>query len=229
MAISGPTKESVASAGFVTVEEPFNFKDDFSDWKLSVDYEFTEDILGYIQVATGYRSEGSVARPWNPTQLGATSNEELLSYEIGTKADFFDNRLRVNAAIFYQEYDPRVISDFGYQCNDWRTMEREEEPIYVFPWPTATCPEGTDFAGGGLATSQPYTWLPPEHLKGLNWRFMPGQSMGWISTRPMAIIHILRMSRRVIQAMSIRTIDCKPSIRLTLALNTVSISITDQC
>jgi iron complex outermembrane receptor protein len=86
---------TVDHTDFVTVPAPYNFTDDYSDWKLSLDYQFTDDIMVYTQVATGYSSKGTVARPWNPSQLDAITNEELISYEIGAKTDFFNNRLRV--------------------------------------------------------------------------------------------------------------------------------------
>jgi iron complex outermembrane receptor protein len=135
---------TVDHTNFVTVEEPFTYSESFEDWKLSVNYEFTDDIMAYIQASTGYRSEGSVPRPWNYSQLDSVSHEEILAYEIGAKTDWFDNRVRINASAFRQKYDPRVISLFGAQCTDYLTNPDHGE--YIFPW-GSICPAGTDLEG----------------------------------------------------------------------------------
>lgn len=135
---------TVDHTDFVTVPEPFEYKDDFSDWKFSLNYEFTDDIMAYFTVATGYRSEGSVPRPWNYSQLDSISHEEIISYEVGTKMEFFNNRLRVNPSAFMYKYDPRVMSLFGAQCTDYTTNPDHGE--YIFPW-GSICPAGTDLEG----------------------------------------------------------------------------------
>ncbi len=129
---------------FLTIEEPLEYGESFQDWKLSLDYQITEDIMTYISAATGYRADGAVSRPWNASQLESIGNEELLSYELGAKTSFLDNRLRINAAAFYQDYDPRQIYIFGAQCTDYTTNPDHGE--YIFPW-GAICPEGTELEG----------------------------------------------------------------------------------
>ncbi len=135
---------TVDHTNFVTVQEPFSFKKGFEDWKLSLDYQITEDFMAYVMASTGYRSEGSVPRPWNYSQLDTISHEEILAYEIGAKTDWFDNRLRINAAAYVNKYDPRVINLFGAQCTDYLTNPDHGE--YIYPW-GSICPEGTDLAG----------------------------------------------------------------------------------
>ncbi len=100
------------------IEDPLEYGGTHWDWKLSADYAFTEDFMTYFTVATGFRSEGAQPRPYTKAQLLPTPDEKILMYEIGTKTQFFDNRLRVNAAAFYNIYDPRVSVTFGYQCTD---------------------------------------------------------------------------------------------------------------
>lgn len=34
------------------------------------------------------------------------------------KLDLLEDRLRINANVFYSDYDPRVIGRFGTQCNE---------------------------------------------------------------------------------------------------------------
>ena len=155
---------------FLTIEDPLEYGESFSDWKLSFDYQITEDIMTYISAATGYRADGAVSRPWNASQLESVGNEELIAYELGAKTSFFDNRLRINAAAFYQDYDPRQIYIFGAQCS----TDPYDHGEYIFPW-GAICPEGTDLAGTVGTYASVYLSAPGQ-AKGLEFD---------ISARPM--------------------------------------------
>jgi iron complex outermembrane recepter protein len=73
------------------------------DWRLAFDYAFTEKVMGYLQVATGYKAGGNNARPFNEYQIHAIKPEELTNYEIGIKSTLFD-QLRLNASVFYNDY-----------------------------------------------------------------------------------------------------------------------------
>lgn len=70
-------------------------------WKAAVEYSYSEDNLLYASVSTGFRSGGFNRQP---TQAPFDS-EKALSFEIGSKNEFFDNRLRLNIAAYYVEYD----------------------------------------------------------------------------------------------------------------------------
>ena len=87
---------------------PLVFGDSRTDWKLSVDFSLTDSIFLYAQAATGFSSESATPRIFTVGQLMALDGEELLSEEIGAKLEFLENRLRVNAAIFTSDYDPRI-------------------------------------------------------------------------------------------------------------------------
>ena len=88
------------------------------DWKVSADYRFTPAAMVYASVSTGFRSDGAQPRPFTPGQQRVpVPAEELTSYEIGTKLDLLERRLRLNLALFTDKYDPRIFSGFGTQCN----------------------------------------------------------------------------------------------------------------
>ena len=128
--------------GLLTVDKPLEYGQSHYDWKLSLDYQFTDDIMAYAMVSTGFRSEGANPRPYTKAQLLAAPSEEIIAYEIGAKTDFFNRRLRINAAAFLNDYDPRMYSQFGSQCND----PMSEVGEFVFPYGTL-CPAGTMFEG----------------------------------------------------------------------------------
>jgi iron complex outermembrane recepter protein len=85
------------------------FKKSRTDWRVALDYRFTEDFMAYGQVATGYRAGGFNARPYFPSQATPHIPETITSYEVGFKSDFFDNKLRVNAAGFFFDYNNIVL------------------------------------------------------------------------------------------------------------------------
>ena len=57
----------------------------------------------YAQFASGYKAGGNNARPFYPSQSHAFAPEELVSYEGGIKSTWHNN-LRVNAAVFWNDY-----------------------------------------------------------------------------------------------------------------------------
>lgn len=70
---------------------------DKATWQFVAEYDLRNDLMVYGKVGTGYLSGGVYnTDPFEP--------EEITSYEIGFKGEFFDNRLRVNAAAFEADY-----------------------------------------------------------------------------------------------------------------------------
>jgi iron complex outermembrane receptor protein len=63
---------------------------------------------------------------------------------VGTKLDLFERRLRLNLALFQDDYDPRIFTSNGTQCNDIANLD--PGPAYHLP-PGGLCPPGTPLAG----------------------------------------------------------------------------------
>ncbi len=91
-------------------------EDDRTDWKVGVDYKFSDEFLLYGSVATGYRPGAYNPRPFQVTQVVAVEAEDAISYEIGAKMDLLDNRLRVNAAAFVVDWKKRILPAGGTEC-----------------------------------------------------------------------------------------------------------------
>lgn len=60
-----------------------------------VAYDFSDRVHGYAKYATGYRAGGASSRT---SDYRAFNPEDVKSYEIGLKADFWDKRARINLA-----------------------------------------------------------------------------------------------------------------------------------
>ncbi len=69
--------------------------------------------MTYVQYATGYKGGGINPHPVFVTQVAPFQAEHLISYEAGIKAQGFDNRLRMNAAVFDSEYRNLQITVIG--------------------------------------------------------------------------------------------------------------------
>jgi iron complex outermembrane receptor protein len=67
--------------------------------KVSIDYQATSDLLVYAYYAQGFRSGGLAIRGTTPTLPGFVYGPEKVdTWEVGFKSQWFDDRLRVNAA-----------------------------------------------------------------------------------------------------------------------------------
>ena len=67
---------------------------------LTVAYDFSNNVHGYVKYATGYRAGGASSRTSN---YQAFNPEDVKSYEVGLKADFWDRRARFNIAGYIME------------------------------------------------------------------------------------------------------------------------------
>jgi iron complex outermembrane receptor protein len=83
-----------------------NYDGDRVDWRLSVDYRFSPEVLVYGTVGTGFKGGGVTARPFLPRHAieGTFGPETVTAYELGIKTDLLDRRLRLNLAGFYNDY-----------------------------------------------------------------------------------------------------------------------------
>lgn len=70
-------------------------------WRLALDHQFTKELLAYVSYNRGFKSGvfDSLAYA-NP----AVKPEVLDAYEVGIKSEFFNKRLRINAAGFNYKY-----------------------------------------------------------------------------------------------------------------------------
>ncbi|WP_375402972.1 TonB-dependent receptor [uncultured Sphingomonas sp.] len=70
-------------------------------WRLSLDQDLVEDILGYVSYNRGVKSGGfSVRAAANP----AFNPEQLDAYEAGVKSELFGRKVRLNVGGFFYDY-----------------------------------------------------------------------------------------------------------------------------
>jgi len=71
---------------------------------VGIDYQASDDILIYAKYSKGFKSGGFNGRGGTPGALGPFDEESVNAFEGGVKADWFDNRLRTNLAVYYNKY-----------------------------------------------------------------------------------------------------------------------------
>jgi iron complex outermembrane recepter protein len=88
---------------------------EFKYWtyRLAADYQLTPNSMIYASYSTGIHS-GGFGSPFITTttpqgEFGTFDAESVRAFEIGSKNTFFDRRLQLNAAVFYNEYSDNQV------------------------------------------------------------------------------------------------------------------------
>jgi len=98
------------------VKTALNTDENHFDWKAGADFKLAQNMLLYVSAATSYRPQAFNPRPFQVTQFVKVDGEEATSYEVGWKSDLADNRLRINVAAFYVDYNQRILPIGGTEC-----------------------------------------------------------------------------------------------------------------
>ena len=64
-------------------------------------------MMGYASISTGFRSGVYNGRPTATAQVSVADPETLVSYEVGFKSQLWSDRLQINGALFYNDYEDR--------------------------------------------------------------------------------------------------------------------------
>ncbi|MEO7637925.1 MAG: TonB-dependent receptor, partial [Pseudoxanthomonas sp.] len=83
------------------------------DWKLLLDYRFSDAVMAYGSAATGFKSGGFNGRAASVAALTSVDEESVLSYEIGLKSQLFDNRMRLNVNYYRNNYTDLQLTAFN--------------------------------------------------------------------------------------------------------------------
>ena len=82
-----------------------------TSFKIAADYQFSDDMMVYGSLVTGFKSGG-----WSPDCFAPTAcflpveEEEVQTLEVGLRSDWLGERLRFNATAFMNAYDNQQIA-----------------------------------------------------------------------------------------------------------------------
>jgi iron complex outermembrane receptor protein len=111
-----------------------------------IQYNVNDDVMFYVSATRGFKSGGWNARASAADRLTRFNEETVWSYEIGTRAEFMDNRVRTNITGFSATYSDLQLPAL------LRTPGVGEAPIFVTDNAGKSRVRGVEFEGTALIT-----------------------------------------------------------------------------
>src|SRR5690606_9462970 len=85
-------------------------EEDNVSWRVGLDYQLNDDTLIYANVSKGYKAGSFPSLAASSfLQYQPVTQESVLAYEAGFKASLAENRVQLNAAAFYYEYEDKQL------------------------------------------------------------------------------------------------------------------------
>ena len=82
------------------------------DPKVALQYQWTADLMTYLQYSTGYKSGGINPKPALVTDIVPFKPEHLTAYEVGLKSEWFNHHLMINTDAYLSDYRDLQLSEF---------------------------------------------------------------------------------------------------------------------
>lgn len=103
------------SGSVFAVQSDFLDDEDWAEFSphVGVQYRFDDRTMAYASYTSGFKSGGFDMRAnqsVNPSAHEPFDPEIVKSYEVGLKSTFWDSRLRMNAALFYNDYQDMQVT-----------------------------------------------------------------------------------------------------------------------
>jgi iron complex outermembrane receptor protein len=77
---------------------------------VSLKYQFSDDTMTYLSYSEGFKSGGWNGRATDPRDFNLIEAEYVDAYEVGFKTELWDNHIRINTALFYNEYTDFIVT-----------------------------------------------------------------------------------------------------------------------
>ena len=85
-------------------------------YRVSLDYQWTDNIMTYATISTGYKNGGVSPRFFFVSHIQPFGIEKMTNYETGFKVDAFESKVRVNGAVFMENYNNQQTGAPGSVC-----------------------------------------------------------------------------------------------------------------
>jgi iron complex outermembrane receptor protein len=108
--LTGSTVLSAISQPPVTESRPWNNV----GGKVGLDYKIKDDVMVYGSWARGFKSGGYDGQISQRSDIGPYGPETVDTFEIGSKTEFLNHRLRADVALFDTEYRGQQISELYF-------------------------------------------------------------------------------------------------------------------
>ena len=102
---AGATGAALSTAAIAAAGIPLTLNEQVWTPRVALQYDVSNDVMFFVSATRGFKSGGWPARATANNAFIPFAPETVWSYEFGTRADLFDNRLRLNATAFYSMTD----------------------------------------------------------------------------------------------------------------------------
>lgn len=96
---------------------PINAAESVSDnhlsWDVSANYTVNNDTMLYARVANGFRGPSIQGRLLFSNAVTTAKSETVDSFDLGIKSELMDNRVRLNASVFYYQVNDQQFTAIG--------------------------------------------------------------------------------------------------------------------
>lgn len=100
------TRQQIPSLNLLVVDGQSRRRFNDVTGRLSIDFQLSDTHLVYAAVSSGFKSGGFTPRYVAPVEKPLSFDPEIvLSYELGSKWQGLDNRIQINSALFYADYE----------------------------------------------------------------------------------------------------------------------------
>ena len=110
--LGGPTATDPECGAGLTTD------DSDSTFKVSVTYQFNDNMMGYFTYSEGFRPSG-INRGASPTIPEIFKADVITNYELGWKTTLAEGRVRLNGAVYLMEWDDMQLTRFDPAFNSF--------------------------------------------------------------------------------------------------------------
>lgn len=90
-----------------------NVKEDNVSWRIVGNWTPQDNMLLFASVTQGYKSASTPVNAASKAEQNYPATQEgLLAYEVGLKAQLLNQRLQTNASLFYYDYEDKQVAAF---------------------------------------------------------------------------------------------------------------------
>ena len=128
-----------------------NVGDQQLSWDLSANYAQNDDLSYYARIAKGFRGPSVQGRLVFGNTVSDAESETLISYEAGVKSELMDNRVRLNANVYFFELSDQQLTIVGGLDNTVALFNADEGEGYGFEVDMEAAPIDNFLVTAGLS------------------------------------------------------------------------------
>ena len=81
--------------------------------KFGLNYQINDQTMTYVSATRGFKSGGFNGRPTTESAVSSFGPEYVWTYELGLKTEFLDRHVRLNSALFWNDYKDIQLSIYS--------------------------------------------------------------------------------------------------------------------